>query len=131
MLIEGVLLAKFAYSIYFMFMGSFDPSTLPLPYYMVVPFDDTTIWGWYLLWFIQCVMSFNYSMGVISTTSYFLCCCIYIDTMQKHIALLFATLKDNVDQIKNLKRQTAYRKLRQDIQGYLHQAIDLHVHILE
>ncbi|XP_055304812.1 odorant receptor 67a-like [Sitodiplosis mosellana] len=131
MFIEGLLLTKFVQSIYFVFLANSDPTSIALPYYMVVPFDTTTLCGWYLLWFIQCVMSFNYSMGVISTTSFFLCCCIYIDSIRKHMELIFASLKQNIDQIRQVKKRTAYHKLRRDIQENLHQAIDLHVKVID
>lgn len=130
-LAELPLMINFVQSIYFLSTGNFDASKFPLSYYMDVPFDTTTIWGWYLLWFIQCAMSFNYGMGMTSTTSYFLCCCLYIDTIRKHINFLFATLKDNFNQIQNVNNQKNYHKLCQNIQANLHEAIDLHVKIIK
>lgn len=110
-------------------MGTFDPSALPLPYYMIVPFDTTTIWGWYLLWFIQCMMSSTYAVCVLSTTSYFICNCIYIGTICEHFDLLFASLEKDVEQIRN--RNSNFIRLRDKALKCLHQAIEIHVKVYE
>lgn len=52
-----VFMALFVYSIYFIAKGNFDPAALPLPYYMVVPFNTQTFSGWYLLWLVFILVS--------------------------------------------------------------------------
>lgn len=124
-----VFMALFIFSVYFILFDNFNPSELPLPYYMVIPFDTHTIFGWYLLWFIQCMMSTSYTVSVLSTTSYFVCSCLYIGTICNHFELLFESLGKNVEQIQ--ERNTKYVELRLQAQTSLHQAVEIHVKIYE
>lgn len=124
-----VFMALFILSIYFIFMGTFNPSALLLPYYMSVPFDTKTISGWYLLWFIQCMMSSTYAVCVLSTTSYFVCTCIYICTICEHFDLLFASLERDIEQIQD--QNSNFIGLRHKALKCLHHAIEIHVKVYE
>lgn len=124
-----VFLAILAYPVYSIVVEKCDPETWVLPYKMTVPFDSKSVLGWFLLWFIQCMMSTSYALCVLSTTSYFVCCCIYISTISKHFELLFKSIENDVDQMNN--KNTFSPELSQNAQANLHQAIEVHVKIYE
>lgn len=131
MILIGILFtAYFIYSIYFILLGKFDPSALLLPYYMIVPFDTRTIYGWYLLWLIQCMMSASYAVCVLSTTMYFVSCCLYICTICQHFKLLFDSLELYVQQLQD-EKCALNSNLRQEAQRCLHQAVEIHVKVYE
>lgn len=112
-------------------MGDFQTSAWNLPYTLVVPFDKTKLWSWYLLWFIQCNMGFSYTSSMVPVTVYFVCCCLYIFGICEHFELLMQATWSDADEYhaeKNpIKRKNLYRKL----QKTLTESIDAHVNLLE
>lgn len=112
-------------------MGDFDTSAWNLPYTLVVPFDKTKLWSWYLLWFIQCNMGFSYTSSMVPVTVYFVCCCVYVFGICEHFELLIQATWNDAEMYhaeKNpIKRNILYRKL----QKTLTDAIDAHVNLYE
>lgn len=66
------------HSIFEICFGNFDATTLQLPFNIWIPFDTTTILGWYILSFLQFNTGIVYSLTLVAGTTYFLSCCIYI-----------------------------------------------------
>lgn len=128
-LLSLVFMGLFVYSIYLVLVGRFDSSALIMPYNMVVPFDTETIWGWYLLWVIQIMNAFSYSTCVLTITSYFVCTCIYIDSICKHFELILDLLERNIEQIQDI--DSTCISPQQRAQKSLNQAVQIHVKIYE
>lgn len=131
MFFEGTFVIIFIYAIYSILIGKFDASLLFLPYYMVVPFDTTTKFGWFLKWTIQSIMSFNYSMCVLATTSFFFCCCLYIAAICKHFTILFVSIAEDSEQLRNVNESSKRWKLQKKIGKKLRQAVELHITIFK
>lgn len=45
---------------------------------MVVPFDTSTVFGWYVLWVVQIYAGYTYLFTITVVTTYFLSTCIYV-----------------------------------------------------
>lgn len=76
------------YSIYCMISGNWDAKTWPLPFDFSVPFNDRTVWGWYIVCLLQFNLSLCYAFGLISVSSYYFCSCKYIITLCEHMRIL-------------------------------------------
>lgn len=85
-------------SIIWICMGDFDTSAWTLPYDLAVPFDQISLWSWYLLWFIECNMGMvSYASSMVPVTVHFVCCCLYIFGICEHFELLIQTTWDDAD----------------------------------
>lgn len=126
-----VFVAAFLYSMYCIYRGNFDTSIWPLPFNYAVPFDETTVWGWYLMWFIQTNSAISYVSGVLSTTSYFMACCLYIDAICNHFELLVYSIDKATQQYLTEMNQTRKLKLRRKIKESFIDTVKQHVEILE
>lgn len=113
-----------------MFNGQMDTSKWILPFVISVPFDTSKFYGWYLLWFIQLNMSIAYTCVMLSITSYFVSCSVYICAICDHFDLIFKSLGKDVDECAEQKkgqpkcRSTEYR-------SKIKRAINIHVEIYE
>lgn len=94
---ESATLVSLCSSVFMVFTGNFDTSKLILPFTFAVPFDTETMWGWYLLWFIQLNVGVSYGKTMISITSYFICCCFYIETICDHFNLVIESIEQPID----------------------------------
>lgn len=58
----GVFMVSFALSFYEMYVGNYDTSTwfIPFYYYNVLPFDATTVSGWYIEFVLQICGGYPY-----------------------------------------------------------------------
>lgn len=126
-----VFVAAFFYPMYCMYIGNWDASTWPLPFNYVVPFDESTVWGWYLMWLIQTNSAISYCLGATSTTSYFMTCCLYIGALCDHFDLFahsvdVAVIQSEVE-IDSVKRM----KLRRRINEFIVEVVKHHVETLE
>lgn len=96
---QSIVIASFFNSIHCICIGNLDTSTWDLAFNIVVPFDTQNLFGWYLKWFIQLSMSVSYALSVTSITSYFICCCLYIHAICKHLNLLNNLIQENNESI--------------------------------
>lgn len=118
---QSMLIVSFMHSIYSVLIGNFDISTFFLPFHISIPFTVNTIWKWYLLWFIQFNMALSYALTMVSVTSYFVCCCLYIAAICDHFDLLNYSFAEEIDLVKNVHK----------IRTTLIRAIQLHVNLFE
>lgn len=95
---NAFIMAALLYSFYWIYVGQYDPTKWPLPLSLSVPFDSTTFLGWYLLWFIQFNTSSAYVLTMVTITSYFVSCSVYVCAICEHFNLLTESLKKDVDQ---------------------------------
>lgn len=111
--------------------GHYDTSAWNLPLHISVPFNTETFSGWLLLLFIQLNISMGYSLTMISVTSYFICCCFYLDAICCHFDMLINTVKKDVENNQVEKVYFKYRKREQQIRKNLHNAIEVHGNVYE
>lgn len=125
-IISGLL-----YSFYCIIIGQYDPTKWPLPFTISVPFDTTTFLGWYILWFIQFNMANAYVFTMMTITSYFVSCSVYICAICEHFDLLFKSFKEDVDRSQNSK--TNFDKSQNSLQYRIKikSAVDIHNKLYE
>lgn len=108
---QSLFFPPLLFSFYFLLSGGFDPKTIPLPFHMIVPFDTTTIKGWYTLYLLQFDTCISYSLSVISGTAYFLSCFAYIRAIGDHFKHIlemkckYDDPKSEANQVLQIKRQ--------------------------
>lgn len=128
----SAVLPIFVYSIYCIFVGSFDATKLKLPFNIILPFDTQTIWGFHILCFVQYNIGISYVFCMLSISSYFVCSCFYIDALCEYFEYLIGcvekTVKRNVHDKKDVWKTV---KLHQKAISQMKKAIELHVNILE
>lgn len=72
------------YTICRIYVGNFDTSSWPHLFNFAVPFDAKSVFGWYLLWFIQFIVDFLHVFCMVFNSSYFVCCCYYVEGICEH-----------------------------------------------
>lgn len=77
--------------------GNFDVENLVLPYNMEMPFNTTTILGWYMLWFVYASMSFAFVSILVPVTGYFVSCYHYIAALYEHIEILATKIDRDIE----------------------------------
>lgn len=130
MIHQAIFVKLYIYSIYCIAFGNFDTST-PLPVVMSVPFNAQTIWGWHLKCFLEFFMALTYAITLVSLTSYFVCCCLYIGAICNHFEFLMHSIRDDVHRNHAEKNLPKQHKLNRQTQANLVQAIQLHVKLIE
>lgn len=94
---QNIFNAPFVISIYFVIIGNFDTSTWILPLHMVVPFSTDSLFGWYLLWWIQWSMGIFYGLCTVVITAFFVCCCFYIEAICEHFDFIIQSMNADVN----------------------------------
>lgn len=77
---------------------------LPYFYYNLLPFDETTVGGWYLELFIQLYGGYAYMFTITSTISFFGGCAYYIEACHLQIKHMFSILDEMNKQNVNLEK---------------------------
>lgn len=128
---QTMIMCSLLYSVYCICHGNFDTSTWPLIFNMVVPFDTSTIWGWYLLWFLQFNIGLSYALCVVSVASYFMSCCFYITSICDDFKFLMRSINTNIKLNQNEKNPREHEKNSRKIQNQMHKLVELHVKMYE
>lgn len=124
-------ISSFVYSIFMLLTSTFDASKLLLPFNFVVPFNTQTLWGWYLMWFLQFNTGISYIFSTVSVISYFMCCCYYIGAICDHFDILIEMIKNDLEFYRKENNPLVYRKLGKSIQRKFHQSIAIHIKAFE
>lgn len=119
------------YAIYNVSVNNYDVSTWTLPFNIVVPFNDRAFSGWCLKWFIQFHMALCYAICLVSTTSYFLCCCMYISAICDHFDVLMGSVQEQVDRYRETSLPLEQSKITQNLKDNLIKAVQIHVKSFE
>lgn len=119
------------YSMYCILTGDYDASKWPFPISIWVPFNETTLWGWYLLWFILFNMSMCYALCFIAITSYFVSCCLYIGAICDHFDLLCNSIMGDIELFQSETDSIKCHELYQRFVLKMHRIIKIHVEMLE
>lgn len=117
-------------SLYNIYIGHFDTSAWSSPYNLIVPFDTSTVWGWYLYLFANFNMGMTYTASATSATSYFVVCCLYIRTACDHFDKMMQHTSDTIVQLRNAS-EPLRPKLLSELKLKMAQAIEIHVKIFE
>lgn len=110
------------YSFYCIYEGNNDTTTWILSYKLSVPFDETTVWGWYLIWIVSTQIGIPYSLAMIVLMSYFAGCCYYVIGICDHFKFVISSI--NINTIKVGER---YKAIREN----LSHAVIIHNKLLE
>lgn len=117
--------------IYDIICENYDTSAWNLPMRVSVPFNTDSVLGWFLLLFIQLNISAAYSLTVIAVTSYFICCCLYLEAMCDHFDELINLVKGDVEINRKEKNRSTSRKSEHQIWKNLCDAIKIHGDLYE
>lgn len=154
---QAAFVAAIIFSVAMILSGRFDSSKLRLPFNLAVPFDIKSVYGWHALWFIQFrwivsniltlglnlltihnlsiyfefSIGLSYALSVVPIISYFVCCCLYIDTIREHFIKIIGLLERDVIKWQRAKNQLIYQNIHQQIKWKLYNAIDIHGKIFE
>lgn len=93
----GLFVLSASYSIFNMWMGNFETSTWLLPYAFTVPFDTSTVYGWYMFWFLQLYAALAYSLSITCATTFFGGCCFYIIAICEHFQFYIKKIDAGVE----------------------------------
>ena len=130
----AMLTIPFFASIYNIYIGNLDTSTWELNFKTAVPFSTEPIWGWYIKYFFQLLMSLSYSICMTTTTSYFVSGCFYIDAVCNHFDALIDSLKEDIEHLdgtngsKPIKvTQKMYGKFKEKLRN----SVEVHMKLYE
>lgn len=101
-----------------MWNGNYETSTWFVPYKLVVPFDTSSIFGWYMLWLIQIYAGYTYVLSISAVISYFVSCCFYIEACCEHLFLVLKAL--NTDLLNDVNGKNR-----------LHHVIIFHIEVMK
>lgn len=129
-----IFLLSVIHSVICMWHGNFDTSTWFLSIQMSVPFDTSSIFGWYMKWVLQACGGFVYNTSIPALVPYFVCCCFYIGACCEHFRIKYEQFDANIAN-HNEKQGGKFKEGKVDrIEGnFLMQFSDLvrfHVEIL-
>lgn len=128
---NGIVLFSIINSLYDIVMGRYDTSIWILPFFLSVPFNTNTIWGWCLLLFINIYIGFAYTLVMTTITSYFISCCLYVSAVCKHFNMIIESVENEVKLNKHEKNFFKYKKRELKIKEYLCKAMNIHVKVYE
>lgn len=123
----GVIIPSYMLSFISMFMGNYDPSTWFFPIKYSVPFNSSTILGFYIKLTMYAVHGLHsYYMIILTSICYLVSCCYYINACCAH----FQHMSNEVDRIishdKEIKQEETI-----EVNNRLKVAIEFHIKILE
>ena len=98
---------------------------------MVFPIDQTRIHGWFLTWLIQFSIAFSYALATTTITSLFVSCCYYIYAMSDHFNMIMNSVGGAVGRMQTEVKPQKIKKIRQQINTQLCNAIEIQVKIYE
>lgn len=113
-------------------VGHYDTEAWELPYNLFIFVNTQTLWGWYLTWFIEFNIGVSYYiMCMVAITSYFVCCCFYIDAMCEHFAYLIRLSRNYIEWCQKESDPENHKKKKQEVRLAVCQSIQIHAKILE
>lgn len=118
-------------AIYDIYIGEYDIKTWKLAFNLAVPFDNLTLWGWFLNWFLLFNMGIGYSISLISTMTNFMCGCIYVMAICENFNLIMTSIDDDIDKFRTERNVFELRKIHRNIHEKLIEAVVIHVKVLE
>lgn len=71
-------------SFYCIYRGNLDTSTWMVPFNIDVPFDTSSVFGWYMFYIVQGFVAYTYSLNQPAIITFFMSCCLYIEALCEH-----------------------------------------------
>lgn len=118
-------------SIYCIYVGDVDTSTWQLPYPCSVPYDTKEIWKWYTVLILEACATYLYTTVSTSLTSYFTCCCWYIDGICDHFDMITESIRIDVERNRTEKNPRNYWKRSLEMKRKFCQRIEIQVKAFE
>lgn len=128
---QMMTIASIFYSFYCIAVGNSDTSTWLLPFQFAVPFNPSIIWKWYILWIYNLLANLAYAGIITSVSSYFVCCCLYIQGICHHFDLLIDSIQNDVQQNQIETTAIRYRQRSRQIWMKCCKLIDIHVNAVQ
>lgn len=128
---EAIFMGSPIFSIVSILMGNKDASTWALPMDLSVPFNTSTISGWYTTWFFQFNISLCYVSCIITITTYFVCCCIYINAICEHYQFLYDSVLVSLKRYQEEQIPALKHKMRHEITQQMGSVVSTHAIIFE
>lgn len=119
-------LMAIVHSIVCMWRGNYQTSTWFLPYKMSVPFDTSTVFGWYIFWLVQIYAGYTYLFTISAVITYFVSCCFHIVACCEQFLYMFNALDSQFVEDVEMNYQNVLKVKKQ-----LNDAIVFHIKIME
>lgn len=114
-------------SLVFIWKGNYDTDTWPPAGVVAVPFDTSTVFGWYMLQASQAVVTYCYAFCMSSTATLFLSSCFYIKAFSEHFIWIIDTIEEDIILYQLEKCKKKQIQFRKQIQQKIIEAVDLSI----
>lgn len=109
-----------------MWQGNFDTSTWFSIYRMAMPFDTSSIFGWYGLVLAGILMGPTPVFTITAIITYFMSCSFYVDACCQHLLFLYFQIEEKI----NENPRKSFENIS-EIKRKLGKAVSLHVKIIK
>lgn len=92
----GTVLLSIVMSIWNLYQQNFDTTSWFLPYYIILPIDKSTIFGWYCELFLQIYSGYAFVLTITSTVTFFGGCSFYIEACQRQFKHMFVGIDEQI-----------------------------------
>lgn len=123
-------LFPFLFSIYCVYIGDVDTSTWQLRFQYSLIFNSNNLWNWYFAWVCECMSAMAYASCIVASTTYFICCCLYIEAICEHFKWTINMIREKIDENQNVKIVYELRNPLK-IKKEMNQAVELQTKALE
>lgn len=112
--------------------GNFDTTTWTSLYNIIVPFDTSTVIGWYSFYIVQCYLACTYCYNQPTVITFFMGCCLYVEALCKHFeCLIHQSQTQSRNQLPNMNNLLKKRKFVSQVKRNLIRAVELHMKIIK
>lgn len=128
--VGAVLSPIIFYSIYCIYSGNLNVSTWYFPFAMELPFDKTTVFGWYMQPLNYAIGSGTSILTISTVVPYFVSGCLYINACCKHFQSVFDKFEEIIcTEYDETRDKTA--ALNRRFSEQMSAAISLHAKIMK
>lgn len=92
----GTVLLSIVMSIWNLYQQNFDTTGWFLPYFIILPIDKSTIFGWYCELFLQIYSGYAFVLTITSTVTFFGGCSFYIEACQRQFKHMFMGIDEKI-----------------------------------
>lgn len=128
---QAMHIVTLTFALIAMCTGTFDASQINMPFHLALPFNTASKVGWLLFWLIDFNMAFTYAVSMVSMTSYFVGCCLYMDSICWHFELLIRSANENAQLWQDEEHPLIHKNYERKIGEILSQAIEMHYKLVE
>lgn len=107
--------------------GNFNPDTWYFPVSISVPFDSSTILGWYLKFSVYVYGSSAYFVGITSIVTFLMGCFFYINAFVEHMQSIFDRVDAELEKVNSAGNKREEIEINSQMSG----AVAFHMEIME